>query len=78
MNKEMDSANNLAWESSGSIKKGGMNSVYIAPSYRGWIVVLVYNAKVTFSQIFTFKLYTQSTGYLFNNKNIINCSCYGY
>lgn len=29
-NKEMDSANNLAWESSGSIKKGGMNSVYMA------------------------------------------------
>ena len=26
----MGSANNLAWESSGSIKKGGMNSVYIA------------------------------------------------
>ena len=49
----MDSANNLAWESSGSIKKGGMNSVYIAPLYRGWIVVVsVYiNAKVTFSQI---------------------------
>ena len=47
----MDSANNLARESSGSIKRVA-STAFISPSlFRGWIVVFVYNAKVTFSQI---------------------------
>ena len=53
----MDSANNLAWESSGAIKKGGMNSDYIAQFISRkdcrffFFFFLVYNAKVTFSLI---------------------------
>ena len=35
----MDSANNLARESSGSIKKGGMNSVYIADGLLFWYIM---------------------------------------